>query len=279
MIEFDQNLNPVEPPRPSGPIQPPMSPPPAPQPSIQRPYNSGWYVLALILVIAIAITLLSFVGNRPASSSTQPEGLNVSADATVYATPDVAKVTIGVNKLASTVADVEKQVTDITQKIKDKLTALGIKDADIKTVDYSLYPEQTYRSTGVSQITGYRARHSLQITIRDLDKTNEVVSAATSAGANEVGQVIFTLENPDSKLTEARKEAMKKAKDKAKQMAEDGDFRLGRLISINEYNDSPIPFYDGMGGGTSSSVKEVAPTAEPGSYNVKVTVNLTYQIR
>ena len=227
-----------------------------------------------MVIVGVVIVAINMFGNR-VSNPTQPEGLNVSADATVYATPDIAKVTVGVNKLANTVANVEKQVTDISQKIKDTLTTLGIEDKDIKTTNYNLYPEQSYRSNGTSTVTGYRAQHSYQITIRDLNITTDVVAAATKAGANEVGQVVFTLENPDSKLAEARKEAMSKAKDKAKQMAEDGGFRIGRLMSVNEYNDNPIPLYDGMGGGE----KVVAPTPEPGNFSIKVTVNLTYQIR
>lgn len=281
MIEFDQNLNPVEPPRPNSFAQPPVTPAStAPRPPfVAQPRGNGWWVLAMVLVVAVAITLLSFASNR-SGSSVQPEGLNVSADATVYATPDIAKVTVGVNKVATTVADVEKQVTDITQKIKDALTNLGIEDKDIKTTNYNLYPEQTYRSSGASTVTGYRAQHSFQVTIRDLNKTTDVVSAATKAGANEVGQVVFTLENQDDKLAEARKEAMTKAKDKAKQMAKDGGFRIGRLLSVNEYNDSPSPLYDSMGGmGGEKTVSSSSPDAEPGSFNIKVTVNLVYQIR
>jgi uncharacterized protein YggE len=234
-------------------------------------------VLSLVGGLVLVLAAFSML-NKPTSNVGQPEGLTVNADSTVYASPDVARLTVGVDKRAATVADVEKQVADITQKIKDKLGSLGIEDKDVKTLDYSLYPEQSYSTNGSGRITGYRSHHSLQITIRDLEKPNEVIAAMTEAGANEISQISFVLENPDSKLAEARKDAMKKAKDKAKQMAEDGGFHLGRLISVNEYNNTPGPMYGdamGMGGGT----KESVATPEPGSYSMQVNVTLTYQIR
>jgi len=278
MIEFDQNLNPVEPPRPTSSFTPPPAPSATPPFSSPRNGRGLGFIIGVVGIIVIAGALIYAIGNRPSNNNGQPEGLTVNADSTVYATPDIAKVTVGVSKTASTVDAAEKQATDVTQAIKDKLTALGIKDSDIKTVDYSLYPEQVYRSSGISQVTGYHAHHSLEITIRDLNKTTDVLSGATTAGANEIGQVVFTLENSDSKLAEARKDAIQKAKDKAKQMASDGGFRLGRLIAISEYSNTPIPIYGDMGGiGGGSTVK--APTPEPGTYNVQVTVTLTYQIR
>lgn len=235
-------------------------------------------VLGVVGIIVVAAVLLITLGARPSTTTGQMEGLSVNADATVYASPDIARVNVGIVKTAKTVSEVEKALSDASTTIQQAIIDAGVKEADIKTVDYSIYPEQTYVNGSVSRITGYSGRHSMEVTIRELDKTDTVLSSVTAAGANEVGQLTFTLENPDDKLAEARKEAMKKAKDKAKQIAKDGDFTLGRLISVNEYSNTPSPMYDytkgsGMGGA------EVTPSTESGSLAMQVNVTLVYKIR
>ncbi len=276
MIEFDQNLNPVEPQQPGTNFTPPPVPPVAPKPPIVLPTgnrNIGLTVAILILLITTAG--LFIYGSRPVTTG-QMEGLTVNADSTVYVTPDIAKVNVGVMKTGKTVAEVESQLSSASDKITAAILGTGVKEADVKTVDYNIYPDQTYSSTVGTRITGYTGRHSLEVTIRDLNKTDEVLSIVTAAGANEVGQLLFTVENQDDKVTEARKEAIKKAKDKAKQMAEDGGFRLGRLISINEYNQTPGPLYGygGRGGAVDS-----APNTQSGSLAIQVNVTLVYRIR
>lgn len=276
MIEFDQNLNPVEPPQPSNSsfTQPTNAPTSTPRPPM---YPGGGRGLGMVLgMIVLVLVIAGFItmSSRPNASIGQPEGLTVMADATAYASPDIARVNVGVMKNAKTVADVEKQLADASANIKKALTDAGIKDADIKTVDYSIYPDQTYIN-GISRVSGYNGRHSMEVTIRDLEKTDSVLSVVTNAGANEIGQLIFTLEKPDDKLAEARKEAIRKAKDKAKQIASDGGFRLGKLTSVSEYSNTPGPMYDygGRGGGVA------VPSTEPGSLSMQVNVTLVYQIR
>lgn len=273
MIEFDQNLNPVEPPQPGNFFTPPPTPPVSPKPMLPPRGGRGLSLILGIIVLVIAAGW--FVYNYHPTTGGQMEGLTVNADATVYATPDIAKVIVGAIKTGKTVAIVESQLSEVSDKITKAVLDAGVKEADIKTVDYNIYPDQTYSPTTGTRITGYTGRHSLEVTIRDLDKTDEVLSKVTAAGANEVSQLTFTVEKQDDKVAEARKEAMKKAKDKAKQMAEDGNFRLGRLISVNEYNQTPGPLYDyGGKGGSSSTV-----STEPGSLAIQVNVTLVYQIR
>ena len=74
---------------------------------------------------------------------------------------------------------------------------------------------------------------------------------------------------------------IQKAKEKAKAVARAGDFRLGRLLSIQEGGFPYLPVYEradiGFGGAAPSAVS--APAIEPGSQEVKVSVTLVYEIR
>ena len=285
-MEFDNNLNPVQP---SSEPTPPKSPtwvPPqsfSPNPS---PFNgkSPWRLPLIglgILVLLLLGTLLVQQGQNPSSpsqSTGQPEGLNVSAEGVVFATPDIAKLYMGVHQNGREASGIEDQLSTRINAIKDKLRELGVASEDIKTTDFNIYPEyNSFAPNSTPTIRSYTGRHILEITVRDLTRVNTIADATIAAGANEVQNISFTVEDPDSLLEEARAQAIQKAKDKAKQLADAADIRLGRIISINEYPMS-TPFDArmgyGMGGAESSQVG-----LEPGNMEVRVNVTLIYAIR
>ncbi len=64
-------------------------------------------------------------------------------------------------------------------------------------------------------------------------------------------------------------------------MAKAGGFSVGRLLSIDESGAQPVYYAYGMGGADMAmkSAAVPAPTIEPGSQDVTVTVTLRYEIR
>ena len=66
-------------------------------------------------------------------------------------------------------------------------------------------------------------------------------------------------------------------------VAKAGGFRLGKLISINEGWGGPVPYarYEafGKGGDGISAIIPPAPSIEPGSQEITVSVTLVYEIR
>ncbi|MFH0905518.1 MAG: SIMPL domain-containing protein [bacterium] len=310
MIEFDENLNPVDSGRPTElpmddmPPQPPYTPPappapptppqppaaaPIPPPRPATPNGGGvkqlLNLLTLVVVVGVVVGLVAiFRSPMPGSGEPitgQPEGLTVSAEGTAYASPDVAKLVAGVRRSAAALPQVKTDMANAIDKIKEQLKDAGVKDADIKTTQYSIYPTYNYNRSGTTtpKITGYEGTHSLTITIRDLDKVNDVVDRVTNAGANDVGNIAFTIDDPADWEQDARAEAIKKAKDKARQIADDANISLGDIVSINEYVVSPPnPMYDGMGGGMIEKGTTASPGIEPGNLEVTVSVTLVYKI-
>ncbi len=286
-MEFDNNLNPVQPnsnnptPAPTPTWVPPQSISPNPGPSNNRP---GWLGAAAIAGIAVIILLGFWLLNQSADTPTspntgQPEGLNVSAEGVVYATPDIAKLYFGVQQTGREASLVEDQISTRITAIKEKLDALGVEDKDIKTSDFTIYPDYgAYPTSGTPQIRSYTGRHILEVTARDLDKVNEIADGAIAAGANEVQNIYFTMENPETALQEARAQAIQKAKDKAKQLADAADIRLGRLLSINEYPVS-TPFDGRLGYGGMGGAEDTQVGIEPGNMAVRINVTLIYAIR
>src|SRR3989344_3064629 len=218
----------------------------------------------------------------------------VSADGEAVAIPDVAQFSFSVIIQGGT--NIANLQTQNVEKVNDAIAFLkreGVEDKDIKTQQFSLEPRyQSYscpRPCGEeavpcppSEIVGYTIQQSVQVKVRDFTKVGAVMSGVVENGANFVSQLFFTIDDPEGVQQEARGQAIQKAQEKAKAMAKAGGFRLGRLISLQEGGYYPYsPVYEradlGLGGAVSASTP--APTIEPGSQEVRISVTLTYEIR
>ena len=153
-----------------------------------------------------------------------------------------------------------------------------IKEEDLKTTNYNINPTYQYTS-GRSVIIGYDVTQTLQAKIRDLTKVSAVLDKAAALGANQVGSLGFTFDEPEKLNDEAREKAIDDAKDKAEGLAEKLGVELGKVVSFSEStNGVPSPAYYsakegyGVGGGGA------APDIQTGQNEIVITVNLAYEI-
>jgi len=188
---------------------------------------------------------------------------------------------------------IKKQSDELTSKIQTLLKSQGVDPKDVETVSYNLEPRYQYfscptSSDGVSvpcrpsEIVGYTLSQTDAVKVRDLTKVDKIVSGVVSAGANNVSQLNFTVDDPSSLQTEAKAEAIKKAIEQAKVLAKAGGFRVGRIISIDEGGYAPVA-YDAYGMGGAEMLKsEVAPRSvsslNVGSNDVVSTVSVRFEI-
>jgi len=171
----------------------------------------------------------------------------------------------------------------------DLIKNAGVADQDIQTSNYSVTPRYLhYRCNFAdaepcppSEIVGYTVRTSVSVKVRAFDKIGEILSGVTEAGANTISGPYFTIDDIDAAQSEARAQAIEKARAKAEDLAKAGDFRLGKLLSINEGGGYYPQFArmeamskDGFGVGGGE-----APIIEPGAQDVTVNVTLQFQIK
>jgi len=121
------------------------------------------------------------------------------------------------------------------------------------------------------------ARWETQVKIRDLNKIGEIIQGATSAGANQTGNLQFTIDDQDGFKKQAREKAIKEAKEKAKELAEQLGVKLVRITGFSE--GGVIPRYYDYG------LKEMAvssespmPQIETGENKIEISVNITFEI-
>jgi uncharacterized protein YggE len=237
-------------------------------------------------VVIFFILLFVFAKWGPAinfntTSQTKGEAFIVSGEGKVYATPDIAKITLGIEETNTSIKTVQNSVSIKSKTLIDAIKKLGIEEEDIKTTSYNLYPQYDYQSS-VSRITGYRVSTTYQITVRDFDKINDLIASATATGANMQGSISFEL-NEDTqkeKLKEAREKAVAEAKSKAEGLSKAAGMTLGKIINISESQGSNEirPVY-ASGEGIALDKSAVTPSIQAGQTEINVVISLSYETR
>lgn len=242
-------------------------------------------MLAAGLVTLAVIMVTRFLGG-PTLSITQTttnkqSTFDVTGESRVSTIPDQAEIRIGITVNESSVKAAQDRANTVINTINTRLGELGIGKEDIKTENYSLYPNFDYQPGSGQRITGYNVNANLVVTIKDFAKMNQAVDLATAAGANQIGGITFSLSEEKQNEAEetARKEAIDDAKAKAEELAGLAGMRLGKIVNVSE---NPRPVNDpvmpqalearGAGGGAG------APTnIEPGSTTYRYEVTLSYE--
>ncbi len=246
--------------------------------------------LRLTIIGALVVFALSTVAFVYAYSRTmQPaSAFTVTAEGKSVMVPDRAKFTFTVITQGGTdPVKLQKENTTKVNAIIKYLQEQGVDKKDIKTEGYYLNPQYSYsvcreNTCPPPKINGYEVRNTTSVKTKDLDKAGTLISGVTEKGANEVSSLELTVDDKTVVENQAREEAMKKATDKARVMAKAGGFRLGRLLSIDEYSPGGVtPVYGyGIGGGEKTiSSTTPAVDVQPGSQEYIVDVTLRYEIR
>lgn len=247
---------------------------------------------ALLLISAIAWVCVDtgnniksgkYIGKPLEAKNT----ITVSDTGEIYAKPDLAITTFSVISNAKTVAKAMSDNTAKMNAVTDFLKKQDIKDADMKTTNFSIYPQYEWiKSTelypsGKQVLSGYEVQQSLEVKIRNMEKIGDIIQGATDAGSNQVGNLQFAIDKKDDLTAQAREEAIKKAKDKAKELASQLGVSLVRISNFSENSSSPR-IYDSylMKEAYSGGGSEEIPAAniQTGENKISVSVSITYEI-
>lgn len=205
--------------------------------------------------------------------------ITVDGYAKVTVAPDIGTTMMGVQSSAPTVAEAQATNTETMNNLIQSLKDLGIADEDIQTQSYDVYPFYDYTSEDGRALEGYDVSQNVEITIRDLEKADDVLALAGVVGANIVSGVTFEIEDPAAFQEEARKMAIKDAFGKAKQLASELGVRLVSVNSFYEYGDDNYERLKYAAYDTATGMGGAAPQIEAGVNDVEVSVSITYEIR
>ena len=113
--------------------------------------------------------------------------------------------------------------------------------------------------------------------MRDTDTVGVILQGLGDAGVQNVYGPNFSVDDPDKAKSEAREEAIAKAKAKAGELAQALGVRLVRVSSFWENSGGPIYYATGMGGAEKADTP--APSVPTGENEITIQVSITYEIR
>jgi uncharacterized protein YggE len=167
--------------------------------------------------------------------------IQVSGVAVVNVTPDRALIKLGVQSNGRSAKEAQAKNSDTINKVNKALKALEIESKDIATDWYTIEP--MYKDYDSLYIEGYRIYNTIEITVRDVSKANDVMVASFQAGANQVVDVSFYTSELRKYRDQAREMAMQAAQEKAAALARTAGSRIGCVLTITENTQSS--FYSG----------------------------------
>ena len=240
--------------------------------------KTKYIIFATMALIALFV---SACGPTTVNQEAAPpvRSVSVTGAGSANLVPDIAYIYVGVHTELPSAADAVDENNAQTEKMIKALRDFGIDAKDIRTTNFSIWPQERY-----DQFTGtptgektYVVDNTVYVTVRDLGKLGELLDTVIAAGANTVNSIQFDVADKSEALKNARAEAVKNAEEQAKELTNAAGVKLGDVLTIGFYDSQPYPVFDGKGGG-GGAVAESAVPIQPGQLTFTVNVNVTYVI-
>ncbi len=237
--------------------------------------KTKFIVFSLIAILALALSACGAVAPQAPTRT-----MTVNGTGMVNLKPDVAYIYIGVHSENVRASDAVAENNNKTAKLVDALKGFGVADEDIRTTNFSIYPNQQYDPNGQPTEMKYMVDNTVYVTVRDISKLGDMLDSVVQAGANSINSISFDVLDKTQALADARKAAVESAKKQAEELSSAAGVTLGNVQNIQYYDSVPVPVYGGkgMGGGGAVSA-DVSVPINPGQLQLTATVTLTYEIK
>lgn len=242
--------------------------------------KSKWsFIFVFTLAFILCFNLKSsrvLAANSGAAAAAAARTINVTGEGEVTIAPDIAYLSIGVVTEKSTTAEAQSANLIAMNNVINTIKKAGIKDEDIKTTDYSIYPKYNYdENTKVNTLVGYTVSNTLNITVRDISKVGQIIDAAVGNGANTCNSISFGISDYEKYYNMALMNALSNAQGKAKTISKFLNIKLKAPITITE-NSTEIPRTYSVSLDNASKSSD-STSIQAGTYKIKASVSLVYE--
>ncbi len=189
--------------------------------------------------VAIALPLTVAAPAHAASIEIEAEGpvIELSIYESIDAEPDIVEIGAGVSTNASTAVEAMRLNAADMQRVVARIKALGVAERDIQTSGISLNPRYEYnRTTEQNVFVGYQASNRVNVKLRKIEETGEVLDALVVAGATDLSGPSFSLDDDTAAKATASKRAIERANARAAEYASMLGHDGYKVLEINEFD-------------------------------------------
>lgn len=208
-------------------------------------------------LVLLPLVLLTTACERAA---TDPRGvdrdetlLTVTASGRADTRPDEARLQLGVQSDGASSGEASRLNREKMERVTAALARLGVKLDDFQTRNLSLSRIDYGRERG-----RFRAYNTVEVTIHDMARVGEAVTAVTEAGANLISGPDLRVSDRETANKSAYAAAYKAARSRAEAYAAAAGLKITRVLGIydgGEYGAPSPPRY--------VTVDAAAPTVAP----------------
>jgi len=243
--------------------------------------------LPMLGVAALGAALLASAPiGRAQTVPVQPQadlGISVVGAGIVQATPNVARITVGVEVTDPSLANAQAEAARRMDAVVAKLKADGIAESDIRTVSFNVSPIYDQRPNdpqGAQTLRGFQVQNLVEIKSTNVAGLGPLLDDAVAAGATRIYGIRFEADNLEALKAQARDQAMQNARTKAEQLARNAGVSLGRPLRIEESDIGGVTPVRQQAAPAAALAAPAPPTPiQPGELLVQTNVNVTWAIQ
>lgn len=196
-------------------------------------------IFSLLSIVAVLLAALAYFDKGQSQDLVISDGntktITLSGESERFVTPDTASVSFSMTRKSLSTKEATDSVNERISTLLKALDDFGVKEEDIKTVNYSLYPEYTYaRNSGERNFDGYRVTQSLEVKIRNLDNVSDILTKIGELQVDNLSGLNFFVDKDEEIQEELRAEAIEDAKKKAKELGKELGVSLNTIVGFSE---------------------------------------------
>ncbi|MBI4152013.1 SIMPL domain-containing protein [Candidatus Woesearchaeota archaeon] len=236
-----------------------------------------------VLTVAgvVLLLLMTLFSEKQISLSAEKNKISVSGTAETEAMPDEVVLSFTVLTEGNDAKKVQEQNSHKMNSVIAGLREAGIKDKEIETTGYNLYPWQEWDpSLQKSVEKGYRLQQTISVTTKATERAGELVTLAVQNGVNTVNGISFRLSS--EKEQEVREqlveEASAKAREKAESLARSLGVSVGDVLHVTESGFPSGPWYFDRAMKSGVVLEAAVPEISPEQIKLSLQVNVDFAV-